>query len=83
MTIGVLMYKFIHVGRNVGLDEHAGKPIYYIFNNKGNYAMGRILYYPAWRQWVATFDEEAVWSTGCLEDVNKAISQIAEKERLA
>ncbi len=79
MSIGVLKYQFIYVARNVELDEHAGRPVYYIFNSKTRSALGRILYYPRWRQWVATFAEDAIWSTGCLADVKTAIEHITEK----
>ena len=76
MTVSVLRYKFIYIARNVEKDEHAGKPIYYIFNSKSREAIGRILWSPHWRQWVATFSEDSVWSVGCLQDVATAIGHI-------
>lgn len=78
MSIGVLRYRFIYVARNMELDEHAGRPIWYIFNTKSREAIGRIIYYPQWRQFVATFSEESIWSTGCLADVAKAIEHITK-----
>ena len=72
-------YHFIHVGRNVAHDEHAKRPIYYVFNNRSDEAIGRIFYYPAWRQWVVSFAEVSVWSTGCLADVQDAIRLITAR----
>lgn len=71
-----LKYKFIHVGLDASRENHAGKPVYYIFNTRGGYAMGRILWYSPWRIWVATFKEESAWSTDCLADVRDAIAKI-------
>ena len=76
MSMGIMAYQYIYVGRNVEKDEHAGKPIWYIFNRKSQQAIGRILWYPRWRQWVATFAEESVWSSGCLKDVKDAMEHI-------
>ena len=83
MSIGVLRYKYIYVARNMELDEHAGHPIYYIFNLKSREAIGRILYYKPWRRFVATFSEDSVWSTDCLADVELAIAHITEKNTSA
>jgi len=76
MTTGRLTYEHITIGRDANRDTHAGKPIYYIFNRKAGYCMGRIFYYPSWRQWVAQFSEESIWSAGCLADVQAAIARI-------
>ncbi len=31
-----MIYQFIHVARDASLEVFAGKPVYYIFNNKSN-----------------------------------------------
>ena len=80
MSATPFVYKFIRIGRDANLDQHAGKPIWYIFNRKAGDALGRIVYYPPWRQWVATFSEESVWSAGCLADVQDAIARLGRGE---
>jgi len=72
----VLNYRYIVIGRSTEKDTHAGHPIHYIFNRRSNEAIGRILWYPAWRRWVAEFAEGAIWSTDCLADVQDAIKRI-------
>ena len=76
MSIGVRRYRFIYVARNLERDSHAGKPIYYIFNRKSNTAIGRLLWYPRWKRWIAQFDPESVWSADCLADVGNAIEHV-------
>ncbi len=72
-------YRFIHVGLDAAREMHAGKPVYYVFNNRSNEAIARILWYAPWRLWVATFSEESVWSAGCLADIQDAIKWIGEQ----
>ena len=78
MNVSMFNYKFIYLGRDNDLDEHEGKPIWYIFNRKSRQALGRVLYYPAWRQWVASFSEDSIWSAGCLTDVKDAIGLLGK-----
>ncbi len=73
-----MQYKYIYISRNVEMDEHAGKPIYYIFNKRSKVAIGQIIWYPQWARWVARFDESSIWSKDCLEDVASAIVNIVE-----
>ena len=80
MPLDTMTYQFFHVARDAELEEHAGRPVYYIFNNKSNTAIGRILWCWAWRQWVATFAEDAQFSRGCLADVENAIGKITAAE---
>ena len=76
MDIGKLNYRYIYIARNLEMDEHAGKPIYYIFNKRSGNAIGRILWYVPWRRWIANFAEDGVWSTDCLACVQEAIGRI-------
>jgi hypothetical protein len=74
-----LTYPHIKIARDEQLEEHAGKPVYYIFNKTSGTAIGRILYYPTWRRWVANFSEESVWSEDCLGCVREAIKVITKE----
>lgn len=72
----VMRYRYIHIGQDQTRERWAGKPIWYIFNNKSNQAIGRILWYAPWRLWVATFAEETVLSSDCLGDIQDAMEQL-------
>ena len=73
-------YKFIHVSQDATKEMHAGKPVYYIFNNRSNEAIGKIYWFAPWRMWATTLRENSVWSSGCLADVRDAIKRISEAE---
>lgn len=72
-----LRYKYIHVAQDTTRELWADKPVWYIFNNKSNEAIGRILWYSPWRRWVATFAETTVLSADCLADIQDAIGKLA------
>ena len=49
-------------------------------NNRGGEELGIIEWYPAWRQYCYFPTVQAVYSVGCLEDINAFIGQL-EAER--
>jgi hypothetical protein len=75
-----MRYTFIQVIPDDTGEMYAGRPMYDIVNNRSGDFLGQILWYPAWRKWVARFYDNAVWSTDCLENVNDAIRTITNGE---
>lgn len=73
-----MRYKFVHVRRTGEI--HAGKAIFYVYNNKSNVGMAQIFWYRPWRMWCARFNEDTVWSEDCLADLRESIKVISEKE---
>lgn len=67
------MAKFIRFDK---MDEYADRPVYAIVNKKSGIELGKIGYYPPWRQFVAKFGEGSIWSDGCLDDVAEAIARL-------
>ena len=59
----------------------AGKPTYPIVNLKAKDVLGVIFWYSAWRQWVAKFNDTAVFSTDCLADIQTAIATLAAADK--
>lgn len=75
----MLKYKFFSV--ELSTESWAGHSIFYVVNRKAKSCLGRIVFYPAWKQWVLCPDAETVWSDGCLTDIQDAIKQISAKSR--
>lgn len=46
-----------------------GKPVYRIYNNKGNDQIGIISWYKPWKQYVFSSEPECVFNNSCLRDV--------------
>ena len=61
-------YKFITI-RQVNGEEFAKRPVYRIFNNKGDDQIGILSYYAPWRQYVFSSRPECVFNNSCLRDV--------------
>jgi hypothetical protein len=61
-------YKYITIKETPGgvYDKH---PIYKIINNKSGDRLGRISYYPRWKQFIAEFSPYAVFNNTCLRDI--------------
>jgi len=78
----VLRYKYIHIGRNRDTTTENGKPVWFIFNTRGGDAIGRIVWYPPWKRWVAAFSETSVWSSDCLANVQMAMCRLAQRSGL-
>lgn len=54
-------------------------PIVEVQNKSGNYKLGDIKWYPAWRQYCFMPVFDTVYSKGCLEDINKVIEELKSK----
>jgi hypothetical protein len=72
-----MKYKFIHVKID-DEEEHAGRPIYYVHNNRSGDMLAMIFWYVPWRKWAARFVPDTVWTPDCLADVNKAVAEISK-----
>jgi len=79
--MNMMTYRFVRIGQSVDGEQHAKHPLYWIVNRKSSKSIGQIFYYAPWRQWVARFDPDSVWSAGCLTDVADAIAKITEGGR--
>jgi len=49
--------------------------VWLIRNKRSQDVLGQIEWYAQWRQYVAIFQENAVWSQDCLADVREFIQQ--------
>ena len=74
--MNTMTYHFIRIGQAADGEQHAKRPLYWIVNRSSSESIGQIFYYPQWRQWVARFDPDSMWSAGCLADVADAIAKI-------
>jgi len=68
--------KFI---RFVVAEPYGTKFTYNIINTRHRDCLGRVCWYPAWRQWVATFEDMTVWSADCLADVQGFLTWLKEQ----
>ena len=73
-------YKFVTVRRSLIKDKVSGLNLYFIINNRSGDLLGRIVWYPPWRMWIAHFLDDVVWSSGCLADIQDAIGKITKME---
>lgn len=48
---------------------HDGMPVFSIINKHHGDVIGEIFWYKDWKQMVARFKEDSIWSEDCLEDV--------------
>ncbi len=72
-------YKFIHFGQALGPEFEAG---WVCYNNRDGDVLGLILWYRLWRQWIfTTGNEDAVFSTDCLADIQHFMGQLAEARK--
>jgi hypothetical protein len=53
--------------------------VYQCRNNKSGVELGLIKWYPAWRQYCYFPTCQAVYSKGCLDDINDFIKEISRK----
>ena len=49
---------------------------YAVCNNKSNFRIGMVKWYPSWRQYCFLPQEDTVYSYGCLQDINKFLDDI-------
>lgn len=57
-------------------DTVSGKPEQFIHSKRHGNVLGRICWYPAWRQWVFESAPNAIWSEDCLADVRAFILEL-------
>ncbi len=75
----MITYKFVFMEK-MAFEAHK-RPVYGVANNKSADILGRIEYYPRWRQWIYTpISEGIVLSAGCLCDIADFIRNHAGKE---
>lgn len=81
MATATLDYRFIAV--HVTLD--GPETIGIVYNKKAGLSphgiLGGIELYPAWKQWVFMPKEGTVWSSGCLLDIQNALSEVGKLSR--
>ena len=59
-------YKYIHF---VKIEDKLKTQVYSCRNNKSDYELGIIKWYPGWRQYCFMPHGQCVFSIGCLEDI--------------
>jgi len=70
-------YKFIHFLKK---EEKPKTSVWYCCNNKSDNILGEVKWYSRWRQYCYFSTVPAIYSIGCLEDINNFIQQL-NKER--
>lgn len=66
-------YKYIHF---IKLADKPKTSVWSCRNNKGDFELGRIEWYGAWRQYCFSPAAETVFNVGCLGDINHFIGQV-------
>ena len=62
-------YKYISI-KQIDNEMHCKKPMYSIVNNKSENVLGKLFYYPAWRQYCFTqYSQNCVFNNSCLRDI--------------
>ena len=55
---------------------YRGKALYYILNKDSGDVLGQVHWYGPWRQWVCGFENGAIWSQDCLQDVRAFLLEL-------
>lgn len=66
-------YKFIHFVRVIEMGKTA---IWACRNNEGGAELGMVEWYPAWKQYCYFPTVQAVYSAGCLKDIQDFIGSL-------
>ena len=64
-------YKYIRFEESVNPDC-----AWLCYNNRSGHILASIAWEKRWKQYVATFDEETIWSRDCLRDVIEFMEQL-------
>ena len=72
-------YKFIHFEQDG--NNYDGKPVWFCHNNRSGHQIAALIWYKPWRQWVMQGQDDAVFSSDCLEDIQHFIGQLAVEFR--
>ncbi len=75
---GIMKIKFIFI-HFVKIADKPKTSVWSCRNNKSDSELGRVRWYPAWRQYIYEPACEAVYSVGCLEDINDFIKQLSNR----
>ena len=76
-----MKYKFISF---IKIEDKPKTSVYRVINNKSKNELGIIKWYSGWRQYCYFPTVQAVYSAGCLEDINDFIKRLktnADKRR--
>ena len=80
-------YKYIHFGHlntemllNDDKEGDTNNDIWECRNNETDMSLGEIEYYPPWRQYVITFNEDCVFNNECLRDIAHFLKQLKERK---
>ena len=71
-------YKFIQF---VWVEDKPKTSVWSCRNNRSNRELGEIRWYPMWRQYCYFPTVQAIYSVGCLEDINHFIGQLKENSQ--
>ena len=71
-------FEYIHL---VKIEDKPKTSVWSCRNNKSGDELGVIKWYPAWRQYCYFPTVQAVYSTGCLKDIEEFVEQL-EAERV-
>lgn len=63
------------------IEKKAKTNIYSIINISGNYSLGEIKWYSAWRQYCLIPYEDTIWNTDCLKEVENFIRKLMNDRR--
>jgi len=66
-------YQFIHFEK---IEDGGQKSSYSCHSNKTNDELGRVSWYPRWRQYVFWSGDDTLFSVGCLSDIAEFIKQV-------
>lgn len=66
-------YQYIHF---VKVAEKPKTAVYHCLNNSTDDKLGEVYWYPAWRQYCYFPSAYAVYSAGCLKDIQDFIEQL-------
>lgn len=50
--------------------------IYSVVNISGDYSLGKIKWYPAWRQYCFFPEEQTIWNKDCLQEIKIFIQKL-------
>ena len=67
------MAKYIILQDNPDYEQVNGKIEHFVRSKRTNDILGRIVWYPQWKQWVFEAAPNTIWSQDCLADVREFI----------
>jgi len=70
-------FQFIHFEK---IEEKPKTSVWSCRNNRSSEELGQVRWYPAWRQYCYFPTCQAVYSVGCLEDINSFIGELKKAE---